>query len=155
MADERQQRGPDAARRTGGDEVVARAASPGADGPSDGIAEAAHGAAVAPLESLAMRVGDRAGLRAAFGEPIHAQGVTVIPVARTRWGFGAGIGRVRALLEPGVADMGGGGGGAVSEPEGFLVVENGRARFERVHNPARTAAIAAAGVVLGLFLARR
>jgi uncharacterized spore protein YtfJ len=45
------------------------------------------------LERLAELIGGRAGVRAVFGEPIRNGELTVIPVARIRWGFGGGGGR--------------------------------------------------------------
>jgi uncharacterized spore protein YtfJ len=45
------------------------------------------------LERLAGHVGGKAGAKAVFGDPVERDGVTVIPVARVRWGVGAGGGQ--------------------------------------------------------------
>jgi hypothetical protein len=42
------------------------------------------------LERLAVLLGAKAGVEAVFGEPIMRERLTVIPVARVRWGFGGG-----------------------------------------------------------------
>lgn len=60
-------------------------------------------------ERLAERIGARAGAAEIFGEPVVRDGVTVIPVARARWGFGGG-GSKREGKE--------GGGGASVAPAG-------------------------------------
>ena len=43
-------------------------------------------------ERLAETIGAAARASAVFGEPVEGQGVTVIPVARAKWGFGGGSG---------------------------------------------------------------
>jgi uncharacterized spore protein YtfJ len=80
------------------------------------------------VERIAERVGAKANVRAVFGDPIERDGITVIPVARIRWGFGGGAGRGPIAVGPGVdaegasteggtdegrsgAGTGGGGGG--------------------------------------------
>ena len=42
---------------------------------------------------LAERLGASASASSVFGEPVERDGVTVIPVARVRWGVGGGSGR--------------------------------------------------------------
>ncbi len=60
------------------------------------------------------------GAQLAYGEPIVADGITVIPVAFVAYGFGGG----------GTAEsVGGGGGGGASIPLGVYVVANGGVRF--------------------------
>ena len=54
---------------------------------------AEEGSAGRFLEWLAERIGARAGVTAVFGEPIERGDITVIPVARVRWGFGGGEGQ--------------------------------------------------------------
>src|SRR5262245_45297506 len=44
------------------------------------------------VERMAERVGGKAGVKAAFGDPIERDGITVIPVAKVRYGFGGGSG---------------------------------------------------------------
>jgi hypothetical protein len=89
-------------------------------------------------EQLAERVGAAARASAVFGEPVEGQGVTVVPVARARWGFGGGSGG-----RDGEEGAGGGGGTAVS-PVGYIELRAGEARFRRIHNRARIGAAVAA-----------
>jgi uncharacterized spore protein YtfJ len=86
-------------------------------------------------ERLAERVGAAARASAVFGEAVDGQGVTVIPVARAKWGFGGGSG-VREDQQ----GTGGGGGTSVS-PVGFIELRAGEAHFRRIHNRAQIAAV--------------
>ncbi len=87
------------------------------------------------VESLAQSAKSR-GVHLAFGEPVVADGMTVIPVAFVGYGFGGG-GSNEA--------MGGGGGGGVSIPVGIYRITDGTVRF--IPNPI---AILVAGVPLVL-----
>src|SRR5204863_193965 len=42
------------------------------------------------MERIGQTVGQRAQASAIFGEPVEREGVTVIPVAKARFGFGGG-----------------------------------------------------------------
>jgi Sporulation protein YtfJ (Spore_YtfJ) len=92
-------------------------------------------------ERLAARIGATARASAVFGDAVEGQGVTVIPVARAKWGFGGGSGG-----RDGEQGVGGGGGTSVS-PVGYIELRAGEARFRRIHNRAQ---IAAAAVAWGL-----
>lgn len=94
---------------------------------------------------LVPRIGETIGRTAraslAYGEPIHREGITVVPVAKVRYGFGAGTGR-RGDEETG----NGGGGGVQASPLGYIEVRDGRSRFRRIRDPsATTARIAVVG----------
>src|SRR3954447_1039623 len=95
---------------------------------------------------LAERIGATARASAVFGEAVEGQGVTVIPVARAKWGFGGGSGG-----RDGEQGAGGGGGMAVS-PVGYIELHAGEARFRRLHNRVQiaAAAVAAGAVACGL-----
>lgn len=97
-------------------------------------------------ERLAERMGAAARASAVFGEPVEGQGVTVIPVARAKWGFGGGSGG-----REGEQGAGGGGGMSVS-PVGYVELHAGEARFRRIHSRAQiaAAAVAAGAVTCGL-----
>ena len=109
---------------------------------ADAREEAARAAAGGGFtEHLAERVGAAARASAVFGDAVQGQGVTVIPVARAKWGFGGGSGgRDR---EQGA----GGGGGASVSPMGYIELRAGEARFRRIHSRSQ---IAAAVVGCGL-----
>jgi len=94
---------------------------------------AASGGYTGLLNQIADRVGLRANARAVFGDPVDREGITVIPVAKVRWGFGGGGG---VAADEGEANQGGGGGGGVSaSPLGYIEVRDGRAEFVRINDP--------------------
>jgi uncharacterized spore protein YtfJ len=109
----------------------------GAGGPIDGF-----------VERMAERVGGKASVRAVFGDPIERNGLTIIPVAKVRWGFGGGAGRgpiamgpgtaegmteVEALGDDGMSGSGtGGGGGVTADPVGYLEIGPEGATFRPI-----------------------
>ena len=87
-----------------------------------------------------------------FGEPVERDGLTVIPVAKARFGFGGGGG---SGGPPGKEGSGsGGGGGAMVTPIGFIEVRDGRADFRRITTPADWLALVAAGSLAALAVKR-
>jgi uncharacterized spore protein YtfJ len=90
------------------------------------------------LERLAERVGLASQARAVFGEPVERDGITVIPVAKARWGFGGGSGDNAEGR-----GVGGGGGGGVT-PLGYIELRDGSARFKRIRDPRLGGALAVA-----------
>ncbi len=72
------------------------------------------------IERLASVIGGRASVQAVFGEPVERGDVTVIPVARVRWGFGGGTGLMDAGPTPGSGS--GGGGAASADPAGYIEI---------------------------------
>ena len=106
-----------------------------ADTIEDAEKEARADAAENGLTRLAERLGATAAASAVFGTPVERDGVTVIPVARVRWGFGGGGGGRNAKAQDGW----GGGGGVQAAPLGFIEVRDGGAQYRRVHDPVRLA----------------
>ncbi len=95
------------------------------DDAMDEAKQAAEGGMGARLfERVMERMGGRAHVTAVFGEPIERGGVTVIPVARLRWFFGAGSGSGPAQGGEGAAmgEGSGGGGGGGAEPVGYVEI---------------------------------
>ena len=87
-----------------------------------------------------------------FGEPVEGDGVTVIPVARARWGLGGGGGKQGlASRREGM----GGGGGVIVEPAGFIEMKDGEARYRPIVDPKWMIGAAVAGGLLLLGLVRR
>jgi uncharacterized spore protein YtfJ len=78
------------------------------------------------LGTMAEKLGAVARAATVFSEPIERQGITVIPVAKARWGFGGGVGRQKD------ADGGGGGGGVQVTPVGFIEIKDGQAEFRPI-----------------------
>src|SRR3989337_961802 len=76
-------------------------------------------------------------VRTVYGEPIEAHGVTVVPVAQTYFGFGAGGGMGRNPSEGGAQQGvgGGGGGGGVVRPIGFIEITSSGARWVPMTRP--------------------
>ncbi|MDZ7727995.1 MAG: spore germination protein GerW family protein [Dehalococcoidia bacterium] len=103
------------------------------DWSKDGISEQAERL----VERLAEQVGMHARPSTVFGEAVERDGVTVIPVARVRYGFGGGGGggRGRSSAE-GEGEGGGGGGGMTASPLGYIEISGGEAVFRRIHDPA-------------------
>ncbi len=116
----------------------------GEGGPIDGF-----------IERIAERVGAKATVKSVFGDPVERDGITIIPVAKVRWGFGggAGMGAAPVAVGPGLdgttdadgestvpGDAGsgtrmtsgsgsGGGGGMTAEPVGYLEIGPDGATF--------------------------
>ena len=96
--------------------------APGYEAAADAARRAGGTAIDGFVERMAERVGGKASVRAVFGDPIERDGITVIPVARVRWGFGGGAGR-GPNDEEGLSGAGtGGGGGATADPIGYLEI---------------------------------
>lgn len=85
------------------------------------------------LERMAELIGAKASVSAVFGEPIRHGDLTVVPVARVRWGFGGGGGR-RDDTATGAASGSGGGGGVAADPLGYLQVTAGEAMFRPIRD---------------------
>ena len=78
------------------------------------------------VTALADRIGASANANVVFADPVEREGVTVIPVAKARWGFGGGAGRTMK------EDGGGGGGGSMVTPIGYICIRDGEATFQRI-----------------------
>jgi len=107
------------------------------------------------MDKLAERLGKGARAAAVFGEPVEREGVTVIPVAKARWGFGGGAG-----IDGGEAQEGaeaaasgargrgrrggrgtGGGGGAMVVPAGYIEIKAGKTDYHPIIDPAQVAIV--------------
>ena len=93
------------------------------------------------LERLADRIGGRASVETVFGPPVQRGDLTVIPVARIRWGVGGGGG----ASEREGATGSGGGGGLAADPIGYLEISQSGAIYRPIGKP-----WASAGYVLAL-----
>lgn len=122
---------------TGYDDAMAQARLAGDGGSIDGF-----------VERMAERIGGKASVRAVFGDPIERDGITVIPVAKVRWGFGGGAGRGPIAMGPGIEGQAatggptedsslsgagsGGGGGVTADPIGYLEIGPDGANFRPI-----------------------
>lgn len=93
------------------------------------VDRAANGPGDAILQRMAETVGAQARAAAVYGEPVERDGVTVIPVARVRWGFGGGSGSGQEREGRGGSEGNGGGGGVMASPAGYIEICNGAATF--------------------------
>ena len=123
---------------TGYDDAMAAARLAGDGGSIDGF-----------VERMAERIGGKASVRAVFGDPIERDGITIIPVAKVRWGFGGGAGRGPIAMGPGIDGQDasdyslsddprqsgagtGGGGGVTADPIGYLEIGPDGATFRPI-----------------------
>jgi uncharacterized spore protein YtfJ len=104
------------------------------------------------LEQIGQAVGQRAQASAVFGEPVQREGLTVIPVAKARFGFGGGGGS--GSHEGDEGSGGGGGGGASVTPIGYIEVRDGSAEFKRISTPMDLLPLAAAVSITALAVKR-
>jgi uncharacterized spore protein YtfJ len=81
------------------------------------------------IERIAERLGENAHATTIFANPVQSDGVTVIPVARARLGFGGGSGRQKEGEEGS-----GGGGGLVVTPVGYIELRKGHSTFRPISN---------------------
>src|SRR5712692_1412714 len=100
------------------------------------------------LERLAEKMGAHAKASVVFGEPVERGGVTIVPVARARWGFGGGAGS-----RAGEGGGSGGGGGMMVSPVGYIEMQEGQSRFRPIPDPAaRLPVLIARGAIALLIL---
>jgi uncharacterized spore protein YtfJ len=109
------------------------------------------------LHRIGESLGSTATVKSVFGEPIHSNGKTVVPVAKVAYGFGGGFGAGKDGRHVDRQGEGGGGGGGVRAlPAGALEITDSGTRFVPFIDLGSLAAAFAAGVLLGsLILTRR
>jgi len=108
------------------------------------------------LETLAERL-QSTSVRTVFGEPISAEGKTIIPVASVAYGFGGGGGLSGKQPEESRnqnAEGGGGGGGVRAVPAGVVEITREQTRFLRFDDWRPLATAALIGVGVGIALSR-
>jgi uncharacterized spore protein YtfJ len=104
------------------------------------------------LERIGESVGERAQVSTVFGEPVKREHVTVIPVAKARFGFGGGGGA--GSREHNEGSGGGGGGGVAVSPVGYIEVRDDGADFKRILTRTDVVALAATASIAALALKR-
>ena len=106
------------------------------------------------IGTMAEKLGAVAQAATVFGQPVERDGITVIPVAKARWGFGGGAGQRKDEGGGGKQEDGAGGGGGVQVTRvGFIEIKNNGANFR----PIRTVSLSwiFMGSILSLFLLRQ
>jgi len=99
----------------------------------------------------------QASVRNVYGEPINAQGKTIIPVAKIAYGFGGGSGKHHHLdgKDKGDDNGAGGGGGMAALPWGYVEITSEQTRFVRFTEWKRTTAALVLGLLFGALVAGR
>jgi uncharacterized spore protein YtfJ len=111
-----------------------------------------------PVERVLDRI---AGARLCYGEPVVADGRTVIPVSRVRAYGGYGFGSGNDSVAESGGEGGGGGGHLEATPVGFIELGPEGTRYHEIRDPERAqhllraSAAAVATVAAGLAGARR
>ena len=97
------------------------------------------------FKNVTERLHGSANVRNVYGEPIVAEGKTIIPVAKVRYGFGAGFGEGDGSEDAGHG--GGGGGGVEITPIGIIEITPEGTNYISFEDRSR---LIKAGLALGL-----
>jgi uncharacterized spore protein YtfJ len=99
------------------------------------------------FSKLVESLGGTASASAVFGAAVEKDGVTIVPVARVRYGVGGGGGRGagRKKKRDGAdaeQEVGyGHGGGVQAAPVGYIELRDGQTRYKRIADPVRPMAM--------------
>lgn len=106
------------------------------------------------ISTIAEKLGAVAKAATVYGQPVERDGITVIPVAKARWGFGGGGGQRKEEGVDGKQEDGAGGGGGIQvTPVGFIEIKNHEANFRPIRNVSLPWIVV--GSLVGLFLIRK
>lgn len=104
------------------------------------------------FKAISERLGESADVKTVYGEPVSAEGKTLIPLAKVAYGFGGGLG---TEIEKGEHEEGvGGGGGVAVKPIGVLEVTDKSTKYIPFAQNSKIAGAALLGVAAGLILSR-
>ena len=98
------------------------------------------------LHTIGDRLQSSATVKCVYGDPITAGDRTVIPVARVKFGFGAGGGKFTGS---------GGGGGVRADPAGMVEVTPAGSRFIAFRDYRQLGAAFGIGILAGMLFSRR
>jgi len=110
---------------------------------------------LALLQSLKESILSQASVKAIYGEPIVAQGKTVIPVAKIMYGYGAGAGTGGVGDSSARGEGGGGGGGVRAVPVGVIEISDQQTRFVPITDRKKLTGAVLVGMGLGMWLGWR
>src|SRR5262245_65853822 len=112
--------------------------------------------AVDVLQRIGETLGSTATVKSVFGEPIHVNGKTVVPVAKVAYGFGGGFGMGKDSAHADREGEGGGGGGGVRAfPAGALEITDNSTRFVPCLDFRWLGAALTTGAVIGSLILNR
>ena len=104
------------------------------------------------FQGLLQSILDRISAKTVYGEPITAEGRTVVPVAKIVYGFGGGS----EGQTPDQTDKSrGGGGGFVAKPVGVVEISAAGTRFIPMGERRKLAAAVGLGILLGLLISKK
>jgi uncharacterized spore protein YtfJ len=108
------------------------------------------------IDSAVEHLRTSASVKTVYGEPVHVDGKTFIPVAKVAYGFGGGTAKQRAGDEktatPGQVPAEGAAGGVAAKPVGVVEIGGGETKFVSFGQTKRLAWAAAIGSAFGLFM---
>src|SRR3954466_7222063 len=121
------------------------------------------------LETLASRLGQNASVKNVYGEPITAQGKTIIPVAQIAMGLGGGYGQKNGRNKKAAIDTQkpedntednkdkgeGAGGGMFATAKGVYEITDRWTRFIPANATKQLLGIAALAFIAGRWMGRR
>src|SRR5205807_10367415 len=107
------------------------------------------------LQSLKDGILGQASVKAIYGEPIVAQGKTIIPVAKITYGYGAGAGTGGVGDTSAKGEGGGGGGGVRAVPVGVIEVSDQPTRFVPISDRKKLTGAVLLGLALGMLMSLR
>jgi len=113
------------------------------------------------FQSIIDRLQGSAVVKTVFGDPITAEGKTIIPVAKVGYCFGVGIGPPPIILRkesehhPEGKDTGGMGGAFRTKPLGVLEITSEETKFIPIEERTKLAGALLIGLFLGLMIAKR
>jgi uncharacterized spore protein YtfJ len=111
------------------------------------------------VENIATPLSHSASVKSVFGEPITAQGKTIIPVAHVAYGFGGGFGHKQKNPQDNDPLQGGkgagGGGGIMAKAKGVYEVTAEGTRFIPVRNIGELLSAAFIGFLIGSLLKKK
>jgi uncharacterized spore protein YtfJ len=108
------------------------------------------------IDSAVEHLRTSASVKTVYGEPVHVDGKTFIPVAKVAYGFGGGTAKQPRAGDEKTATTGqvpaeGAGGGVAAKPLGVVEIGGGETKFVSFGQTKRLAWAAAVGSIVGLF----
>ncbi|MFQ5846346.1 MAG: GerW family sporulation protein [Candidatus Methylomirabilales bacterium] len=110
------------------------------------------------FQSLGERLQKSANVKTVYGEPMVAEGKTIVPVARVAYGFCGCSRNKKKKGESKAQNEGaeeGGGAGLTASPVGVVEVTSEGTRFVAIGDERKWAGALIIGLFLGIFLGRR